>query len=149
MSRRYFTLEETNELVPSLTGLFSRIFQIRSQLKVLYRRLEERRFAPIGEDFEPAVPGAPRDVVRDRTLFKALAEVLRADVNSVLEHGCVLKDLDTGLVDWYGKDGADDVFLCWRFGEREVSWFHDVAAGFAGRRPVTELRPPTEPSQLQ
>src|SRR5512143_2288174 len=99
---RYYTVEEANTHVPSLTALFLRVFKIRGQLKQLYKRLEARRFAPVGEDFEPAVPGAPADVVRDRSLFKALAEVLRADVNEVLEHGCVIKDLEVGLVDWYG-----------------------------------------------
>ena len=139
---RYFTVEEANALVPSLTALFTRVFKIRAQLKQLYRRLEARRFAPVGEDFEPAVPGAPADVVRDRSLFKALAEVLRADVNAVLEHGCVIKDLEIGLVDWYGKNGGEDVFLCWRLGEREVGFFHTLEGGFSARRPVAELCPP-------
>jgi hypothetical protein len=142
MARRYYTVEEANQLVPTLAALFMRVFKVRAQLKTLYKRLEERRFAPIGEDFEPAVPGAPADVVRDRSLFKGLAEVLRADVNSVLELGCIVKDLDTGLVDWYAMSGPDEVFLCWRFGEREVGFFHDLEAGFAGRRPVGELLPP-------
>jgi hypothetical protein len=92
------------------------------------------------------VPGAPADVVRDRSLFKALAEVLRADVNAVLELGCVIKDLDTGLVDWYGRSGAEDVFLCWRLGEREVGFFHSLEGGFAARRPVAELLPAEQPT---
>jgi hypothetical protein len=143
--RRYFTVEEANALVPQLTALFTRVFGIRVQLKQLYQRLEARRFAPVGDDFEPAVPGAPADVVRDRHLFKALAELLRADVNGILEHGCMIKDLDIGLVDWYGKNGAEDVFLCWRLGEPEVGYFHTLEGGFAARRPVAELRPAEQP----
>jgi hypothetical protein len=34
------------------------------------------------------------------------------------------------------------VCLCWRFGETEVGFFHDLDAGFAGRRPISELKPP-------
>src|SRR5215471_1061278 len=139
---RTFTLEEANAQVPALTALFTRIFELRAQLKQSYSKLEAARFAPIGDDFEPAIPGAPVDVVRSRTLFKAMTELLRADVQSVLDMGCVVKDLDIGLVDWYAKDGPDDVFLCWRFGEREIGFFHGIDAGFTGRRPVAELRPP-------
>jgi len=139
---RFYTLAEANAQVPTLAALFTRVFKMRGQLRALYQKLEARRFAPLGEDFEPAIPGAPVDVVRDRTLFKGMAEVLRADVNSVLELGCVIKDLDTGLVDWNARSGRDDVLLCWRFGEREVGFFHDREAGFAGRRPVSELLPP-------
>src|SRR5215468_8544610 len=138
---RTFTLQEVNAQVAELTELFTRIFKLRAELKRSYAKLEAARFAPIGEDFEPAIPGAPAEVVRGRTLFKAMTELLRSDVNAVLAMGCQIKDLDTGLVDWYAKDGADDVFLCWRFGEREVAFFHAIDAGFAGRRPVAELRP--------
>ncbi len=142
MQRRYYSVDEVNEKVPELARIFMRVMQLRAQLKVIYKRLEEKRFAPVGEDFEPAVPGAPGDVVRDRMIFKGMVETLKADIASVQETGCSIKDLDTGLVDWLGKNGDDDVLLCWRFGEREVAFFHDLEAGFAGRRPVSELHPP-------
>jgi hypothetical protein len=51
--------------------------------------------------------------------------------------------VETGLVDWFARSADREVFLCWRFGEKEVAFFHDLEAGFAGRRPVSEL---TEPS---
>src|SRR5262244_418793 len=98
---RYFTLAEANAQVAELIELFTRIFKLRGELKRSYAKLEAARFAPIGEDFEPAIPGAPVDVVRGRTLFKAMTELLRADVNAVMALGCQIKDLDIGLVDWY------------------------------------------------
>lgn len=138
---RIFTLAEANAQVPALMELFTRVFTLRSQLRALYQKLDARRFAPVGEEFEPAIPGAPADVVRDRTLFKGMAEVLRADVNAILALGCVIKDIDVGLVDWYARSGREEVLLCWRFGEKEVAFFHGLETGFAGRRPVSELRP--------
>jgi hypothetical protein len=142
VSSRYYTLAEVNQLVPELTRSFTRVLQLRGQLRTIYRRLEEKRFAPVGEDFEPAVPGAPADVVRDRTAFKALAATLRAELVAITETGCEIKDLEVGLVDWLGRSGKRDVYLCWRLGEPEVGWFHDLEAGFAGRRPISELEPP-------
>jgi hypothetical protein len=138
---RTYTLAEANAQVPALKELFTRVFTLRSQLRALYQKLEAQRFAPIGEEFEPAIPGAPVEVVRDRTLFKGMAEVLRADINSVLALGCVIKDIDVGLVDWLARSGREEVLLCWRFGEREVGFFHGLETGFAGRRPVSELLP--------
>jgi hypothetical protein len=146
---RNYTLDEVNACVPALTAIFSRVFMVRGQVRALYRKLEERDFAPEGDDFEPEVPGAPADVVRDRTLFKGMIEVLRSDVASVLELGCMIKDLDAGLVDWYTESGSEPVLLCWKFGEREVGYFHGLEAGFAGRRPVSELRPPRTERLLQ
>jgi hypothetical protein len=142
LQRRYYSLDEVNAHVPALQRIFTRVMQLRLQLKVLYRKLEEQRFAPVGDEFEPSIPGAPAGVVRDRTIFKGLALALREDLDAVRTLGCEIKDLDTGLVDWFGKNGTDDVCLCWRFGEAEVAFFHDLEAGFAGRRPVCELSPP-------
>ncbi len=53
--------------------------------------------------------------------------------------GCVMKDLNHGLVDFYGRKGDRLVFLCWKLGERKVSFWHELDAGFAGRRPISEL----------
>ena len=142
MPRRYYTVSEVNRFVPALTRNFTAVLQLRGQMKSIYRRLEEKRFAPRGDEFEPAVPGAPPEVVRDRTTFKALIEALKSELSAIQETGCLIKDLDVGLVDWYGKSGDREVLLCWRFGETEVAWFHDLEAGFAGRRPVSELVPP-------
>jgi hypothetical protein len=139
---RYYTASEVNAFVPELTRIFTRVLQLRGQLRPLYKRLEDKRFAPVGDDFEPAIPGAPADVVRDRMMFKALIETLKGELAAIHEHGCQIKDLEIGLVDWLGRSGARDVYLCWKFGEPEVAFFHDLDAGFAGRRPIRELEPP-------
>jgi hypothetical protein len=71
-----------------------------------------------------------------------LIKSLNTDLNAL---GCQVKDLDTGLCDWWGRSGTKDVLLCWKFGEPWVAFFHDADAGFAGRRPVSELEPANLP----
>jgi hypothetical protein len=137
--KRTFTVEEANRMVPRLVEMFSQVMQLRSQLKTLYKKLEARGFAPSEDQFTPDVPGASPDVVKDRAAFKGLVELLRAEVGEISALGCEIKDIEIGLVDWYARVGDRDVLLCWRFGEPEVAWWHDLDAGFAGRRPVSEL----------
>jgi hypothetical protein len=48
--------------------------------------------------------------------------------------GAQLKDLRTGLVDFLSRRQGREVFLCWRYGEPEVRYWHDLEAGFAGRQ---------------
>jgi hypothetical protein len=146
---RNYSLEEVNARVPELTAIFTRVFKMRGQVRALYRKLDEQNFAPDGDDFEPEIPGAPEGVIRDRTLFKGMVEILRSDVAAVLDLGCMIKDLDAGLVDWYAESGTEPVLLCWKFGESEVGFFHGLEAGFAGRRPVSELKPPRTERLLQ
>ncbi len=51
--------------------------------------------------------------------------------------GGVVKDPQAGLVDFYGRIEGKLVWLCWRYGEEMVGYFHDLDAGLAGRRPLT------------
>jgi hypothetical protein len=136
---RYFTIDEVNPFVPRLTQLFTQVMQLRTRLKPLYRELEARGFAPVGDDFDPVVRRAPADVVRDRHTFRGLLDVLKETVAEIQACGCQIKDLETGLVDWYAEAPGREVLLCWKFGEKEVAFFHELDAGFPGRRPIAEL----------
>jgi hypothetical protein len=141
MPNRYFTLAEVNLQVPALEECFGRVMQIRAQLKTLYKRLDAKRFAPNDEHFSVNIPGAPPDVLRDRANFKALVETLREEIERVHDTGCVIKDVETGLVDWPAQNGGQEIWLCWRYGEKEVGFWHDLESGVAGRRPISELLP--------
>jgi hypothetical protein len=50
--------------------------------------------------------------------------------------GVLVKDLDTGLVDFPGKRDGQDILLCWQLGEDEVAFWHGLEDGYAGRRPL-------------
>lgn len=64
---------------------------------------------------------------------------LRAAVEELTDQGIVLRDLDTGLIDFPARlpDGRD-YLLCWVLGEPEVGFWHWPEAGFAGRRPLSD-----------
>jgi hypothetical protein len=74
----------------------------------------------------------------------ALAELEEADrrervevarrVNAVHERGAIVKDLDTGLVDFPARLEGEEVLLCWRLGEEQVAHWHGLEEGFAGRK---------------
>lgn len=60
-----------------------------------------------------------------------------AEIASRIESlGCLLKDIDQGLVDFPGEIGDDIVFLCWQFGEPRVIAWHPIDGGFAERQPI-------------
>lgn len=141
MPKAHFTVAEVNRQVPRLEASFRRLIQIRTQLKSLYRRLDERGHAPGDEHFKVDIPGAAAEVLRDRGLFKALVETLRDELRAVRATGCVVKDIERGLVDWPANKDGREIRLCWRLGEKQVEYWHDADTGFAARRPVAELEP--------
>ena len=73
----------------------------------------------------------------------ASAEAMRAALSRILESGCLIKDLDTGLLDFPSRINDEDVYLCWRLGEDRIRFYHRQDEGFAGRKPLDprDLRP--------
>jgi hypothetical protein len=63
---------------------------------------------------------------------------IQAGVRQIDSWGCVLKDLDQGLVDFLARRGPEEVFLCWRLGEAQIQYWHGLQEGFAGRKPLRE-----------
>ena len=61
---------------------------------------------------------------------------IREALESIEATGCVVKDLDTGLLDFPARIGGEDVFLCWRLGEDRIRFYHRQDEGFAGRKPL-------------
>ncbi|MGZ4152325.1 MAG: DUF2203 family protein [Actinomycetota bacterium] len=61
---------------------------------------------------------------------------LRAEVLYLAERGILLRDPETGLVDFPAEVDGNPVYLCWRVGEDRVAWYHGRNAGFASRRPL-------------
>ncbi len=145
-TKSYFTLSEANDSVGELTALFERVMQLRAQLKSLYQQLEEAGHAPDGEELQGTIEtaenlptGAPPNVVRDYVRFRALMSTLREQVESIQKTGAIIKDIEIGLVDWPALHQGREVLLCWKYGEREITHWHELEEGFAGRRPVSEL----------
>ena len=60
------------------------------------------------------------------------------DLDQLAEWGIELKDLSTGLVDFPAMREGRVVYLCWRLGELQIAFWHDIETGFAGRQPLDE-----------
>src|SRR5262245_2816776 len=69
----------------------------------------------------------------DAEIEEAGAELARC-VEAIQELGAIVKDLDSGLVDFPARRQGEDVLLCWRVGEDEIRYWHGLDDGFAGRK---------------
>jgi hypothetical protein len=63
-------------------------------------------------------------------------EKMRDYVQEIQALGIELKDFHAGLIDFPSRMGNREVYLCWKLGEPEVSYWHELDAGFAGRRKI-------------
>jgi hypothetical protein len=67
--------------------------------------------------------------------WEAMA-ILRREVEAITGKGIVLRDPETGLIDFPAQRDGRAVFLCWRLGEEGVGFWHTPGSGFSGRRPL-------------
>ncbi|MDE3112896.1 MAG: DUF2203 domain-containing protein [Chloroflexota bacterium] len=76
----------------------------------------------------------------DRNPSEPVAQEIRALVRSIAEMGAEVKDLDVGLIDFPSVHRGRPICLCWKLDEGDrIEWWHDIDAGYAGRRPISEL----------
>jgi hypothetical protein len=65
-----------------------------------------------------------------------LADTLKSALDRILETGCVIKDLDVGLLDFPALINNEEVYLCWKVGEDRIRFYHRQNEGFSGRKPL-------------
>ena len=128
-----FTLEAVNAMVPELSSLVGRQISRRTEIESRLKALGEL----IGEVPDAIIPDdADAEPVRElkSELIKRIEEY-QEGWREVEQMGAVLKDPRTGLVDFYGRVDGKLVWLCWKYGEAEVSHYHALDEGFSGRKP--------------
>lgn len=139
--KRYFTVAEANALVPALEIRFAKVMQLRGQLRTSYEALEKAGAPPTAESLERNE--GPEELRKMRGRFRALLEALTEELAAVETLGVAVKDLDLGLCDFLGEREGRDVWLCWQYGEKQVSFWHELDAGFGGRQPLA-VKPSTD-----
>ncbi len=127
-ARRCFTVDSANRalvlvrrIVQDIVDQYAELMAVRDELGRLAGACGVERKA---------------EVLRERA--ESLARRLRALHEELSPVGCELKDWDAGLVDFPARYDGRDVLLCWQLGEPEVSQWHELDGGFAGRHPVDE-----------
>ena len=127
---RTFTVEQANRTLP----LVSRIVH---DIVTLYPRWREcvGQIELLAADAHAELPD-PRLAELEREV-QALAAEIDGCIHEIEELGIEYKlPFDAGLVDFPGEIDGRPVYLCWRLGERAVEHWHELDAGFAGRRPL-------------
>ncbi len=69
-----------------------------------------------------------------RLEHQKIAASLKTALSRILETGCIVKDLDVGLLDFPSVIGNEEVYLCWKLGEDRIRFYHRQDEGFAGRK---------------
>lgn len=117
-----FTVEEANAVLPRAVPILERLQQAHREMA---ERQEEVESGARGNGGGPA---ANEYIDASRVVAQAIGELE--------DMGILVRDPETGLVDFPSQRGGEPVYLCWRLGEPAVSWWHPIDTGIAGRQPL-------------
>lgn len=128
-----FTVEEANQLLPEIRPRMERLIRSKREIERLQDRIEVLTLAVAG-----ATKSNPdsEELAQLHEQRNRRADALSKDISWIHGRGCVVKDLDKGLVDFYALAGDRLVFLCWKLGESEVSHWHPLDGGYGQRQPL-------------
>jgi hypothetical protein len=120
---RIFTLDEANAEIARIRPLMAQIMAIRAE--IMDKRPE---VWPVLA--KAASNGGNRVAAQVDQDFLHLQSLIK----KILEAGVEIKDIDTGLVDFHSLREGREVYLCWKFGEDQIQYWHELDAGFDGRQ---------------
>ncbi|MGH7475142.1 MAG: DUF2203 domain-containing protein [Longimicrobiales bacterium] len=125
---RFFTLTEAQRTLPLVRRIVEDLVAAYPQLQ---ERVEAynalvRGHAPVPET-RAAREALDRKAARVDAFLRELAQV-----------GCLFKGFEEGLLDFLAHYRGRTIYLCWKLGEPEIAWWHELDTGYAGRQPITE-----------
>jgi hypothetical protein len=149
MADKYFNRHEAEDLLPVIGPFLEEARQKKRALDSFTAEISNAalRIMMLGGSLPPFTELHHKKAQRDK-----VAEQLARTVDAIQQTGCLVKDLETGLVDFPSLRGGEEIYLCWKLGEARIGYWHGIEEGFTGRKPLDDSRSEDEPpksSRLQ
>lgn len=123
----YFTITSANEKLPKIEEKFKHVVKLKNEIIKIEQELSSA-LTPTSK-FEQYV-----------TIKQKLNSVVTKFYQAIedLENtGVVIKGIEEGLLDFPSKRFDEEVWLCWKEGEKEIKFWHEKDVGFSGRKPIS------------
>jgi len=144
----FYSLDRANSRLPEIRTILEDLQGRRIELIALRDRLRAAEEAEAGGSHGSLVDealsegGGGNPVDSPRVLaarIQALIDQMQAAVERLDGWDVTLRDIESGLIDFPALAAGRQIWLCWRLGEGDVAWWHELSDGFGGRRPLAEL----------
>ena len=131
MSDRYFTLEEAERLIPKLEMIVTNMMEHRKTALLI-----EEELSSMQERIKDGENVSAAELMNKRTELDFIVQIVQESLEEIENLGAQPKDLDLGLIDFPSLLDGEEVLLCWKFGEKSIRFYHGLADGYAGRKPL-------------
>ena len=149
MASKYFSRHEAEQLLPLIKEFLKVAQEHKQTVDAAQVELTKAasRIMVLGGSCPPYSDLVKKKTERDQ----ASAEIDEA-ISKIQETGCLVKDIDEGLVDFPSMIEGQEAYLCWKLGERRIEYWHGLEEGFAGRKRIgggSSEAPPSGSSRVQ
>jgi len=133
---RHFTLTEAERTRAEVEPILIEAMEVRRALAEVEENLAgvARRIGMLGGSLV-----MQSSVSELRTRHTQIGMKLQRALETIQATGCLVKDLEMGLLDFPAILNDEEVLLCWKLGEDRIRYYHSVDEGFAGRKPLDPL----------
>jgi len=142
MAEKYFDRREAEELLPVIGEFLEEARKQKRALDSITAEISDAalRIMMLGGSLPPFA-----ELNRKKNQREKVVEQLNRALEEIQQIGCLVKDLETGLVDFPSLRGGEKVYLCWKLGEARIGYWHGIEEGFAGRKPLDDVQTEHEP----
>lgn len=139
MARKSYTVDEANALVPVLTDVFREVEAHRRRVREAAKKIEVLELLWGGALRDESNPDHAEFQRHREDIDRAMRGVQSAVERGIVERGLRFPagGLEEGLVDFPTTYQGRWVYLCWHVGEHDLRYWHEIDAGFPGRRRIT------------
>ena len=128
-------LEEANALLPQIRITLKSLRELRSVVLRTQAQIEIEEMTGTDSNGQLSQT-AQAAITKLMEAFHYQTRQFEDKLEDLFQLGAHLKDLDTGLVDFYSRRGHEIVFLCWKEGEAEIRHWHSLQSGYQSRKPL-------------
>ena len=123
----HFSIDEARSYLPRLKFFMTELIGLHSRLENVGFNVITRKYRP---GFNPdTLNEFPDEFIQ-----------LLENIQELQQDGVLIKGLEEGLADFPAlRENGEEVFLCWKEGEEDIYFWHSLAGGFRGRRPLAEF----------
>lgn len=132
---RRWTVEEANARLPQLGETLPQVRVMVDRLRAVHEEIHRLAGFWGAEIDSPDLPDREHKDRLDEE-WRRLTQRIETRVEGLRREGIEIKDLESGLIDFYGTVDGEMVFLCWQRGEARVAYYHTLDGGYRTRRPI-------------
>ena len=131
MEKKYFTAESAQKQLPKIKISLLKLQNLKKATDAILSIRVDAREIGYDEFLETNI--------KLNKEYHKLSYEFYIELENLNKTGCVLKDLEQGLIDFYCRFEGRDIFLCWKLGEDRIRAWHEIGSGFSGRKQIIDL----------